>query len=266
MAGSFRNRIIFAGVNRMLDVPASSWVFSTVAVASFNFLRGRAGKRQVIDLSGAPVGDMFVIEHLPITHKQQMKQAKREAKAEKREAKALKVERKRIKKTRRPGWVNLRHLRHEERMRSAKRSRRGRSTRPELWHREHQSVREDHSARLLVRVASEQEKALVNQAKTEARKLAKAERIAAKEQRARRRATHRAEKAAKAAAKARAEEDRRAAKEAKKAKRAARKSARAERREAHRIAWQARRDARNAKVAQRYQKRADRARARLEKD
>ncbi len=87
MARSIRNRLIASGVNSFIKGPAGSWVFSTAAIATFNFIRGRAGKREIIDLSGAGVGSKYVIEHLPITHKEQMKQMKAEAKRQKKAAK-----------------------------------------------------------------------------------------------------------------------------------------------------------------------------------
>ena len=108
MAGGLANAVIAAGVRRLAGSPASSWVLSTAAVAVFNWLRGRGAKTEKIDLSGAAVGDKFVIEHLPITHKKQMKQFKSEAKAQKKQTKAAR-------KAARPSRSTKREIRERER-------------------------------------------------------------------------------------------------------------------------------------------------------
>lgn len=88
-------RILTWAVRSFVRGPGKSWVFTSGALSLARFAKARTGRRQVIDLSRTKPGDKILIEHLPVTHKQQIKAekvAKRSAKtAKKTEKKALKA-------------------------------------------------------------------------------------------------------------------------------------------------------------------------------
>ncbi len=83
-------RLVTLGVRGLVNGPARSWVFTSGALALMRFVRARTGRRELIDLSSSKPGDKFVIEHLDITHQEQIKQMKAEKRADKRQAKAAK--------------------------------------------------------------------------------------------------------------------------------------------------------------------------------
>jgi len=83
-------RILSFAVRRLVGGPAKSWLITSGSLAFFRFVKGRMGRRELIDLSKSKPGDKFVIEHLSITHKQQIKEMKSEKKASKRALKASK--------------------------------------------------------------------------------------------------------------------------------------------------------------------------------
>lgn len=85
-------------VRKGIGGPARSWIFTSGFMALFRFAKGKTGRRETLDLSATKPGDKIIIEHLDITHKQQIKQFKGEKKAEKRNAKADKARAKQLKK------------------------------------------------------------------------------------------------------------------------------------------------------------------------
>ncbi len=70
-------------VRGLVRGPAKSWVFTSGALALLRLVRKGTGRRELIDLSGTKPGDKIVIEHLDITHKEQLKDEKRRKKASK---------------------------------------------------------------------------------------------------------------------------------------------------------------------------------------
>lgn len=92
------SRLVKFAIRRGINGPARSWIFTSGFMALFRFARGKTGRREVVDLSATKPGDKIVIEHLDITHKQQIKQIKAEKKAGKREAKVEKAKAKQLKK------------------------------------------------------------------------------------------------------------------------------------------------------------------------
>ena len=76
-------RILSLAVRSYVRGPARSWVFTSGAMLLLRSVRRVTQKSQVIDLSRSKPGDRFVIEHLDITHKQQIKDQKRTRKADK---------------------------------------------------------------------------------------------------------------------------------------------------------------------------------------
>ena len=91
-------RIFKLAVGKGLGGPARSWIFTSGFMALFRFARNRTGRRELIDLSATKPGDKIVIEHLDITHKQQIKQIKAGKKSDKRTAKTEKARAKQLKK------------------------------------------------------------------------------------------------------------------------------------------------------------------------
>ena len=84
-------RLLRFGVARYVGGPAKSWVFSSGLIALYRFLRKKSEPTELIDLSSSKPGDKFIIEHLPITHGEQMKQFKRAAKDDAKAEKAAKA-------------------------------------------------------------------------------------------------------------------------------------------------------------------------------
>lgn len=84
-------RLILMAVRSYIGGPAKSWVFTTLALMAVRLIRRVGGRREIIELSPIKPGQTIVIEHLPISHKRQMKdfkQAKRQARRSRRRAAA----------------------------------------------------------------------------------------------------------------------------------------------------------------------------------
>ncbi len=71
------NRLFRLAVAAYTRSPARSWLITTVATALFRLVRRTTGRREVIDVSSIKPGEMIIIEHLPVTHKEQIKEQKR---------------------------------------------------------------------------------------------------------------------------------------------------------------------------------------------
>ncbi len=84
-------RLVRFAVARYVGGPGKSWVFSSGILALYGFLKKKSEPKQVVDLSASKPGDKFIIEHLPITHGEQIKQFKRAAKDEAKAEKAAKA-------------------------------------------------------------------------------------------------------------------------------------------------------------------------------
>ncbi len=76
-------RILSLAVRSYVRGPARSWIFTSGAMLLLRSIKRVTQKSEVIDLSRSKPGDRFVIEHLDVTHKQQMKDQKRARKADK---------------------------------------------------------------------------------------------------------------------------------------------------------------------------------------
>ncbi len=75
-------RLVVWGIRSYVGGPAKSWVFTSAAVLGLRLVKSVGGRRELIDLSTVKPGDTILIEHLPISHKRQikdMKKAKRQA-------------------------------------------------------------------------------------------------------------------------------------------------------------------------------------------
>lgn len=79
-------KLLTYAVRALVRGPGKSWVFTSGAMSLLKLVRKTKGRREVIDLSTSKPGDKFVIEHLDVTHKAQLrgeKVAKKTAKADK---------------------------------------------------------------------------------------------------------------------------------------------------------------------------------------
>lgn len=64
--------------------PGRSWLITTAATVVYRMAQKTVGRQEVIDVSSIKPGEMVIIEHLQVTHKEQIKEEKRQVKAEKR--------------------------------------------------------------------------------------------------------------------------------------------------------------------------------------
>lgn len=71
-------RIIQWGVRRYLGGPGRSWLFTTLAVFGYRAVRSAMGRKELVDVGGIGKGQKIVIEHLSVTHGQQLKEEKDE--------------------------------------------------------------------------------------------------------------------------------------------------------------------------------------------
>lgn len=85
-------RLIQWGVRRYVGGPGRSWLFTTVAVLGYRAVRSTTGRREIIDIGSVGKGQKIVIEHLPVTHRQQLKDAKVAKRSAKKEKRATKKE------------------------------------------------------------------------------------------------------------------------------------------------------------------------------
>lgn len=84
------SKLITLAVRGVVRGPGKSWVFTSGAMALLKLVTNTKGRRELIDLSDSKPGDKIVIEHLHITHKEQLKDEKRAKKSAKHEKKATK--------------------------------------------------------------------------------------------------------------------------------------------------------------------------------
>lgn len=82
------SRIVKLAVRSFVNGPAKSWIFTSGALGVLRLVRKQTGRREVLDLSRTKPGDKIIIEHLPITHKEQIHNFKVAKKADKQAAKA----------------------------------------------------------------------------------------------------------------------------------------------------------------------------------
>ena len=78
-------RFISWGVRRYIGGPGRSWVFATVALLGYRLVRSVVGRRPVSHVAPVAKGEKVVIEHLPVTHGEQIKAERSQARAEKAE-------------------------------------------------------------------------------------------------------------------------------------------------------------------------------------
>lgn len=76
-------RLLSFGIRSYVGGPAKSWVFTSGLALLMGMISKATSKTEVIDLSSTKPGDRILIEHLDITHKQQIKDQKRTKKSDK---------------------------------------------------------------------------------------------------------------------------------------------------------------------------------------
>ena len=64
-------------------------MYVTGALFIVRTVRSVLGRREIVDLSTVKKGESILIEHLPISHKRQIKELRRDKKRRKRDAKRL---------------------------------------------------------------------------------------------------------------------------------------------------------------------------------
>lgn len=82
-------RILVWAVRSYVGGPARSWVFTSGALLAIRVVRSVTGRREIVDLSSVKPGQTLIIEHLPISHKRQMRDLRHEKKAQRRVARKV---------------------------------------------------------------------------------------------------------------------------------------------------------------------------------
>ena len=83
-------RLVSLLVRLVVRGPAKSWIFTSGAMGLLKLVKKTTGRRELIDLADSKPGDKFVIEHLSVSHKTQIKDEKRSKKAAKKVKRAAK--------------------------------------------------------------------------------------------------------------------------------------------------------------------------------
>jgi Rad3-related DNA helicase len=78
-------RLALMAVRSYVGGPAKSWVFTSGAMLAFRLVKSVTGRRELVDLSTVKPGQTLIIEHLPISHKRQMKDIKRSKRQERKD-------------------------------------------------------------------------------------------------------------------------------------------------------------------------------------
>ncbi|MEM9652542.1 MAG: hypothetical protein AAGA65_10620 [Actinomycetota bacterium] len=81
----FRRLLVWA-VRSYIGGPARSWVFTSAALLAVRLVRSVTGRRELIDLSSVKPGDTLTIEHLPISHRRQIRDIRRSKRQERKAA------------------------------------------------------------------------------------------------------------------------------------------------------------------------------------
>ncbi len=81
-------RLVLWAVRKYFGGPAKSWVLTTALVMVVRLVRSVTGRRELVDLSSVKPGETMIVEHLPISHRRQIKDIKKEKRATKRARKA----------------------------------------------------------------------------------------------------------------------------------------------------------------------------------
>lgn len=94
-------RLLRYAVNRYIGGPNRSWLYTSIAVLGYRFIRSTMTRKEIVEIGGVGRGQKLVIEHLPVTHAEQIKEEKKARKVERRQLKVEKRQLKTEKKVRR---------------------------------------------------------------------------------------------------------------------------------------------------------------------
>jgi len=81
-------RLFQLAISAYTRSPGRSWLITTVVTMLYRMVSKTMGRHEVIDVSSIKPGEMVIIEHLPVTHKQQIKEEKRTRRRRRRRSKS----------------------------------------------------------------------------------------------------------------------------------------------------------------------------------
>ena len=82
------SRLFQLGLRAYTRSATRSWLITAVVTMLYRLAQKTMGRREVIDVSSIKPGEMIIIEHLPVTHKEQIKEEKRKRRLRRRGARA----------------------------------------------------------------------------------------------------------------------------------------------------------------------------------
>jgi len=77
-------RLVQRALSWYLGGSGRSWLLTTAIAMLFRLVRANVGRRELIDVSDIKPGEMIVIELLPESHNQQLKQEKKDRRSARR--------------------------------------------------------------------------------------------------------------------------------------------------------------------------------------
>ncbi|MGF1597472.1 MAG: hypothetical protein ACFCVK_11185 [Acidimicrobiales bacterium] len=137
-------------LGRYLGGPGRGWIYASAGSAVLRRARGLSGRRPVTERLTVRTGDQIVIDALPITHKRQMKDLRKEAtRTARAERRAARAEKRAAKAERKAAGEAKRAARREKRAAKAER----RATRS-VDRRHRRAARSERSAARVARLAA----------------------------------------------------------------------------------------------------------------
>lgn len=85
-------RLVYWGISRYSGGPGRAWVYTSIAELGLRASRRLRGRHPVRDTSKVKRGQMVVIEHLGVSHAEQIRSIKRDRRAAKRAARTARRE------------------------------------------------------------------------------------------------------------------------------------------------------------------------------
>jgi hypothetical protein len=79
-------RIALWGLSRYLGGPGRSWIVASMAVLGYRLIRSATGRRPVVEVVAVGRGDRILVEHLTITHQDQIRAGRAQQRAARRRA------------------------------------------------------------------------------------------------------------------------------------------------------------------------------------
>jgi len=111
-------RAVLWSIRRYVKGPGRSWIYTMLATWGWRQVKKRTAKTALIDTQSLKPGTRLMIEHLPVSHRKQIKAEKRAGKAAEAEAKmARKAEKVAVKAEKREAQAAKAEYRHASRQR-----------------------------------------------------------------------------------------------------------------------------------------------------